>query len=292
MIAKVDKSENLEFAKATMRVEAIEQQLDGSVTPDEYYFSFAGNPDEVVQAVRASIDQARQTFLEASRSQSNTPQNLSSTAHPQLEVDTSHQKAILQRQYSDDTDVCTSPVQTTSPSMYLDDYTYPPSVSGLPEPSSIRHSGGNAWTTWIRRQPRKVLGVPAKLPFASRLPFTYWPNSLHQQDSPANYDVNAVSGEDETDMMEEVDLVSKEKEFLKTTFGLGEREEVVYRECCRHDITVLPGLTAKVEQRCYLSRGVPIYGALYVTTSYICFKSQSMLTKTRVSYKISFHAAF
>lgn len=229
-IAKVDVAENLEFAKATMRVEAVEQQIDGSVTPDEYYFSFAGNPEEVVQTVSASIDRARQAILKASRSESNTPQDLSRTAHPQLQTDKFDQKSMLYRQDSSDTNFCASPTQTASPSMSLDDYTYPPSVSDLPEPSSIRNSVDSAWTTWIRKQPRRVLGVPAKLPFASRLPFTYWGQGVHKQASSSSFDDHAKSSEDETDMIEEVDLLSKEREFLKTTFGLGEREEVVYRK--------------------------------------------------------------
>lgn len=210
-----------------MRVEAVEQQIDGSVTPDEYYFSFAGDPHEVARFVGDSAACARELVAEASGSQSNTPQDLSRTSRPFRK--STHQKEPMSRQDSHDSSCSSSPVDTASPSMFLDHYTYPPGVSGQPEPRSISGSSDTAWTTWIRKQPRKVLGVPAKLPFAGRLPFTYWGHSGKRDTSLSLHDDAVISSEDGMDMMEGIDLVSKEKEFLKTTFGLGEREEVIYR---------------------------------------------------------------
>lgn len=234
-IAKVDVAENLEFAKATMRVEAMEHQIDGSITPDEYYFSFAGNPHEIVEAVEHSASRARQLALEADRSQSNTPQDLSRTARPRhgdTDIRENAGETLTQLQESSDTsfDEDSSPLDPNNHSAFLDRYTYPPSLSGLPEPRSVRQSSDGAWTTWIRKQPRKVFGVPAKLPFAGRLPFTYWGHSGKHEGSAPFHDGGGTSSDDEADMVEELDLTSKEKRFLKTTFGLGEREEVVYRK--------------------------------------------------------------
>lgn len=240
-INKVEVAENLEFAKATMRVEAVEQQIDGSVTPDEYYFSFAGDPHEVARTVQASASHARQLVLEAGRSLSNTPQGHANMASTQVGSSPSETEAVLKRQDSKGSSGSSSPGEMTRSSMLLDQYTYPPSVSGLPEPRSVTSSGDGAWTTWIRKQPRKVLGVPAKLPFAGRLPFAYWGQDGQRGTSSAFDGAAAIASDDEADMVEEIDLLSKEREFLKTTFGLGDREEVIYRKYLQ--VHFLPGVS-------------------------------------------------
>lgn len=241
MIAKVDVAENLEFAKATMRVEATEVQVDGSITPDEYYFSFAGDPHEVAEAVQESANRARQLLLEEGRSSSNTPQDLASTAiqdgGKQIKQSTSSKAYAYpgsmtpERQESSNASPAEdlpSRMHIGSQSMTSDDFTYPPDTSELPEPRVVTNAQDSPWATWIRKQPRKVLAVPAKIPFVGRLPLTHWSHTGKRVSGSGK--ARDSSSEEEADAIDEMDIVSQEKEFLKSTFGLGDREEVVYRE--------------------------------------------------------------
>lgn len=223
-----------------MRIQATEMQIDGSITPDEYYFSFAGDPHEVAEAVEEFVVRAKQFVMEHARSSSNTPQDLSNRnkvrQHPRNASNSSrisYPRSPSPRS-SEDGDTPSEGAlrhaEHESHPTLLESYTYPPGTSELPQPSILSDMHQHAWSTWIRKQPRRVLGVPAKLPFAGRLPFTYWGHLGKKEASDYPAEGRDFSSEDEVEITTEMDLLSKEKEFLKSTFGLGEREEVVYRK--------------------------------------------------------------
>lgn len=228
-ISKVDTAEHLEFAKATMRIEALEADGADSLTPDEYYFSFACDPLEVVAQLEEPLTRARAISMQRLRSQSSTPQAVP-LATIELKGDggintTSTPDERRKSLSSDPEDKDLDLFETDNQSTTLPHHTYPPgSQSAGQFPRAMLTSESIAWTTWMRKQ----LAVPANLPFPSRIPFI--PRRSNKRKLAQGVSQRGDTSIGNEELEKAMSAVDRQKHVLYDTFGLSERETLVYSE--------------------------------------------------------------
>lgn len=141
-----------------------------------------------------------------------------------------------------------------------------------------------AMTNWLSRAPSKISALPAALVTKPRKILEVVTGS----DMSVERDPGAQTGfsapEEEENVERTDDPTVEEQEKFRKSFGLSEKESVLASEslACsyRHRMLIL----VHVGYSAYLFRGLPIYGKVYISTTFFCFKSVGILAKTKVRY--------
>lgn len=186
-----------------------------------------------------------------------------------------------------------------------DDHTYPPDPTpGTPPPdltTEPRHST-SSWSipsmpsltsvpTWLKGPQKRVFAASPTIPNFLKVPGrkileVVTPSS---EAAPGEED-SGEEGEERRDMSysileeqegEEGGEEEKVNEKFRKLFGLTEKEEVV---ACESSFGVARRTKADglaVDFPAYLFRGLPIYGKVYISTTFFCFKSFGLLARIK-----------
>lgn len=182
-------------------------------------------------------------------------------------------------------------VDSISGSALLDDgHTYPPGTSGLTPPEALSETLGKTsaqWPIpdWLRGAPKLMGSVPRP-----SIPSLSWPVSSTRRitevlSSPTQPD-QALHGAFKAGEP----ASNKFEEDFRTLFLLPTTETLHYSTCWECQGATLPAMSRanKAEHlltsgaNAYIYRGLPIYGRIYLTTTYVCFRSTNFISGTRV----------
>lgn len=164
-----------------------------------------------------------------------------------------------------------------SQSLILPGYGYPPSTV-----STSGQSHDPTWTVshWIHPS-RALQGVTTAMRFARLGKQRHIRETVQQAPNHAARQPSEDSALSEA--FQHITAAEVREDYLKN-FAVNESEEVLTSEITRGIIR--RALMPLVGLHGYLFRGLPVYGYLYVTSSHFCFRSTSIVAKTKVSIRV------
>lgn len=181
--------------------------------------------------------------------------------------------------------------------------TYPPDPSPDVPPLVARHSSSSSsWSipsipsvpAWLKGPPKRLLSTTnsvVRAPVRKILEVVSGVagNTSHSETGQrGRIRGNTLERDSTTSGGVIVEEEDDGNEKFRMMFGLGEKEVIVSREfllliqlhVSRESES--DSIQAITEFPAYLFRGLPIYGKVYISTSYFCFKSIGILAKTKV----------